>query len=78
MILAACLCLFVFAADGHSGRLDKNGGHNCSKKSKEKGLCSGYHYHRAASMAHSHDGEVHSHIPKSSEKKNIVGETPSI
>jgi hypothetical protein len=30
---------------GHSGRTDSNGGHNCSQKSKEKGLCSGYHYH---------------------------------
>ena len=29
----------------HSGRTDKNGGHNCSAKSKQKGLCSGYHYH---------------------------------
>ena len=30
----------------HSGRTDANGGHNCSDKSKRKGLCSGYHYHR--------------------------------
>ena len=30
---------------GHSGRTDSNGGHNCSQKSKEKGLCTGYHYH---------------------------------
>ena len=30
----------------HSGRTDKNGGHNCSEASKRKGLCSGYHYHR--------------------------------
>mgnify|MGYP005644718713 CR=1 FL=1 len=29
-----------------SGRTDANGGHNCSDKSKRKGLCSGYHYHR--------------------------------
>jgi len=32
-------------ADAHPGRLDSNGGHNCSEKSKAKGLCSGYHYH---------------------------------
>lgn len=32
--------------NGHSGGLDKNGGHNCSEKSKKKGLCTGYHYHR--------------------------------
>ena len=29
----------------HSGRTDSSGGHNCSAKSKQKGLCSGYHYH---------------------------------
>ncbi len=32
-------------AYSHSGRTDKNGGHNCSAKSQQKGLCSGYHYH---------------------------------
>lgn len=32
----------------HSGRLDKCGGHNCSQKSKDKGLCTGYHYHKPA------------------------------
>lgn len=30
---------------GHSGRTDKNGGHNCSAASIAKGLCTGYHYH---------------------------------
>lgn len=39
----------------HSGRTDKNGGHNCSAKSKKKGLCSGYHYHR------SDDGNIYGH-----------------
>jgi hypothetical protein len=29
----------------HSGRTDSSGGHNCSAKSQQKGLCSGYHYH---------------------------------
>ncbi|MDG0791438.1 YHYH domain-containing protein [Cohnella ginsengisoli] len=33
------------SAYAHSGRTDKNGGHNCSAKSKQKGLCTGYHYH---------------------------------
>ena len=32
--------------NSHSGRTDSNGGHNCSAKSQQKGLCSGYHYHR--------------------------------
>jgi hypothetical protein len=30
----------------HSGRTDKNGGHNCSSKSIQKGLCTGYHFHK--------------------------------
>ncbi|WP_145939531.1 YHYH domain-containing protein [Paenibacillus glacialis] len=34
------------SAFAHSGRTDKNGGHNCSAKSKQKGLCTGYHYHK--------------------------------
>lgn len=33
---------FVYA---HPGRTDSTGGHNCSEKSKAKGLCTGYHYH---------------------------------
>jgi hypothetical protein len=31
--------------NGHSGRTDSSGGHNCSDKSIRKGLCTGYHYH---------------------------------
>ena len=35
----------------HSGRTDSRGGHNCSQKSKNKGLCTGYHYHNKSSMS---------------------------
>ncbi|WP_155590912.1 stalk domain-containing protein [Lysinibacillus cavernae] len=48
VFLIAMLTLFFTTtsiADAHPGRLDSNGGHNCSEKSKAKGLCSGYHYH---------------------------------
>ena len=38
---------------GHSGRTDSNGGHNCSQKSKEKGLCTGYHYHNKPRVTNS-------------------------
>lgn len=31
----------------HSGRTDSSGGHNCSAKSRAKGLCTGYHYHNS-------------------------------
>ncbi|WHZ02796.1 YHYH domain-containing protein [Neobacillus sp. YX16] len=39
------LLLFGTFASAHSGRTDSSGGHNCSEKSKAKGLCTGYHYH---------------------------------
>ncbi|WP_217595811.1 copper amine oxidase N-terminal domain-containing protein [Cohnella sp. GbtcB17] len=41
------------AALAHSGRTDSNGGHNCSAKSKAKGLCSGYHYHNGGGSSSS-------------------------
>lgn len=45
-LLIALVALFVSVNGyGHSGRTDKNGGHNCSAASIEKGLCTGYHYH---------------------------------
>jgi len=43
-----CLALIftvVSTASAYPGRTDKNGGHNCSQASKDKGLCDGYHYH---------------------------------
>ncbi|WP_447402856.1 copper amine oxidase N-terminal domain-containing protein [Lysinibacillus sp. fkY74-1] len=43
-------------ADAHPGRLDSNGGHNCSDKSKAKGLCTGYHYHNGNSGSGSSSG----------------------
>ena len=41
------LSLFLVSMSGysHSGRTDSRGGHNCSAKSRAKGLCTGYHYH---------------------------------
>ncbi|MFD0714334.1 YHYH domain-containing protein [Paenibacillus sp. GCM10027626] len=48
VVIASLLAALLIpaAAFAHSGRLDSNGGHNCSEKSKRKGLCTGYHYHR--------------------------------
>ena len=43
-------------ADAHPGRLDSNGGHNCSDKSKAKGLFTGYHYHNGNSGGGSSSG----------------------
>lgn len=52
----AKLLLIIFFASlasntlAHSGRTDAYGGHNCSDKSKEKGLCTGYHYHNNSNL----------------------------
>jgi hypothetical protein len=50
--------IFLFSAillslncSAHSGRTDSSGGHNCSQKSIEKGLCTGYHYHNGKFVA---------------------------
>lgn len=45
--IVALTTLLAFSTNiyAHPGRLDKNGGHNCSEASKAKGLCDGYHYH---------------------------------
>ncbi|MBU8919299.1 YHYH domain-containing protein [Bacillus sp. FJAT-29953] len=47
IILLTLSFIFLFGSfvSAHSGRTDSNGGHNCSEKSKAKGLCTGYHYH---------------------------------
>jgi hypothetical protein len=44
----------------HSGGLDSKCGHNCSDQSKQKGLCSGYHYHYSGGC-----------VPKRSDSANI-------
>ena len=47
LIVAAILILSSIStlSSAHPGRTDSNGGHKCSQKSKDKGLCTGYHYH---------------------------------
>jgi hypothetical protein len=51
------LSLLSFYSSAHSGRTDANGGHNCSQASKNKGLCTGYHYHNSGTENHSHSTE---------------------
>ncbi|WP_326152802.1 stalk domain-containing protein [Schinkia azotoformans] len=46
------LALVLFGATtsfAHPGKLDKNGGHNCTESAKAKGLCTEYHYHNEGS-----------------------------
>jgi hypothetical protein len=45
VITALLLSTFSAVSYSHSGRTDSKGGHNCSQKSIDKGLCTGYHYH---------------------------------
>lgn len=47
----ALFILSVSTADAHSGRTDASGGHNCSQKSINKGLCTGYHNHNGGSSS---------------------------
>jgi hypothetical protein len=56
------LLLFSLQVSAHSGGTDKNGGHNCSQKSQQKGLCSGYHYHGntlVSNLKYGHEGHSH-------------------
>jgi len=64
------IVLLTSQAFAHSGRTDKNGGHKCSKKSVDKGLCTGYHYHNNKSYANNAKGhESHTkHTHKSANK----------
>lgn len=65
LIICAVLALVLSTqAFGHSGRTDKKGGHKCSQKSIDKGLCTGYHYHNGISYANNakgHDGHDNEH-----------------
>lgn len=46
-IIVALVVSVLFSTNvfAHQGRLDSNGGHNCSEKSQAEGFCDGYHYH---------------------------------
>jgi len=58
-LLFISFLIFTTQAYSHSGRTDSSGGHNCSQKSIDKGLCSGYHYH--GGKLHDTDHNVVSH-----------------
>lgn len=59
LIGLVAIVLLTSQASAHSGRTDKEGGHKCSQKSIDKGLCTGYHYHNGqpfANNAKGHEG----------------------
>jgi hypothetical protein len=80
LILASLLFLLAVPTSfAHSGRTDKNGGHNCSQASIDKGLCTGYHYHNGIAKTdtshqekHSHDGINHTHKVEEAKTKKVA------
>ncbi|MFF2090002.1 YHYH domain-containing protein [Paenibacillus sp. NPDC058174] len=74
IILALLVTMLMpLAALAHSGRTDSNGGHNCSEKSKRKGLCTGYHYHNGGKSS----GSISSSSSGSSSGSKSSGSTSS-
>lgn len=70
-IIISALAILVISSQAyaHGGGTDQYGGHNCSQKSIDKGLCYGYHYHNGKSYANDAEGhkghqEVHEHKAK--------------
>lgn len=45
------MSLYPELSYAHSGRTDSSGGHNCSQKSINKGLCTGYHSHNSGTSS---------------------------
>jgi hypothetical protein len=76
LIGLVALIFLTSQASAHSGRTDKDGGHNCSKKSVEKGLCDGYHYHNGQPFANNakghEDHKEHAHDHKHEDKPKPV------
>ncbi|MFX3634787.1 MAG: YHYH domain-containing protein [Candidatus Pristimantibacillus sp.] len=69
LLFALVLPALTFA---HSGRTDSSGGHNCSEKSKSKGLCTGYHYHNGGSSSSSGSSTAKSETTTSKTKVKII------
>jgi hypothetical protein len=79
-ITLTILLLFTTVASAHSGRTDANGGHNCSQKSKDKGLCTGYHYHnsgKSSGSSRSSSGTSSESGSSGSSSKDNTGRTNS-
>ena len=76
LIGLVAIILLTSQASAHSGRTDKNGGHKCSQKSIDKGLCTEYHYHNGQPFANNakghEDHKEHSHAHKHEDKSKPV------
>ena len=58
VLLAILIMSLASYSLAHSGRTDAYGGHKCSQKSINKGLCSGYHYHNGLKIEQSTQVDV--------------------
>ncbi|MCA0993494.1 YHYH domain-containing protein [Pseudalkalibacillus hwajinpoensis] len=58
------------SAFAHSGRTDSSGGHNCSQKSIDKGLCTGYHNHNSGNSGSSSSSSNSSSSSSSNSSSN--------
>jgi len=67
--------IFTTQAYSHSGRTDSSGGHNCSQKSIDKGLCSGYHYHGGKLHDTNHNVVSRAHSDNMAASKEDVDST---
>ena len=69
VLLAILIMSLASYSLAHSGRTDTYGGHKCSQKSINKGLCYGYHYHNRLKLEKSTQVEL---TPKEKTKKNVI------
>ena len=76
IITLLSLLVISTSALSHSGRTDSSGGHKCSQKSINKGLCTGYHYHyhngvKFDDLAKGHEGHGDIKELKIKNKKDV-------
>ena len=69
VLLAILIMSLASYSLAHSGRTDAYGGHKCSQKSINKGLCSGYHYHNHLKLEKSTQVDL---TPKEKTEKNVI------
>ena len=78
MIMILSIVLLVPTTAAHSGRTDAKGGHNCSAKSKSKGLCTGYHYHSGSSSTTSGSSSSSNSSTKKNNSSSNTSKSPTI
>jgi hypothetical protein len=74
VLLAILIMSLASYSLAHSGRTDTYGGHKCSQKSINKGLCYGYHYHNRLKLEKSAEVDLTSmEKTEKNEIKNTKG-----